>query len=341
MRHSMAWPRISSLDGRTSLSLSPDAIRKLGFDQIDAGDGFGDGVLDLDARVHLDEVKLAGCVHQEFDGAGILVADVGEAAAEGAAEFVAQLGRDLERGSFFNQLLVAALDGALAFKERGHVAVLVGQHLKFDVAGILNELFHVELAVAEGVGGFGAGCMEEIGKVVGSAHDAHAASAAAGLGLEDYGEADLLCPVLRFFNGGNDAVGAGKDGHLGLLHCLAGFFLFTHEARDFRRRSDELDIRGATDFSEVRVLAHEAVAGMNRIDVRDFRSRDNRRHIEIAVGQARRADADGLVGETHVERVAVSLAVDGNRANAEFLAGIEDAQCDFATVGDENLTKHS
>jgi hypothetical protein len=42
-----------------------------------------------------------------------------------------------------------------------------------------------------------------------------------------------------------------------------------------------------------------------------------------------------------MQRIAVSLTVDGNGANAEFLAGIEDAQCDFATIGDQDLTKHS
>ena len=37
-------------------------------------------------------------------------------------------------GDFFDQLLVAALDGALALAEDLDVAVLVGQHLELDVA---------------------------------------------------------------------------------------------------------------------------------------------------------------------------------------------------------------
>ena len=52
-------------------------------------------------------------------------------------------------GSFFDQLLVAALDGALAFEEHLDVAVLVSEDLKLDVARPLDELFHVHLAVAE------------------------------------------------------------------------------------------------------------------------------------------------------------------------------------------------
>ena len=91
MRHSMAWPRISSLAGRMASSALAGGDAQLRLDQIDAGDEFGDRVFHLDAGVHLDEVELAVFVHQELDGAGVLVADFGEAAAEGAANLVAHL----------------------------------------------------------------------------------------------------------------------------------------------------------------------------------------------------------------------------------------------------------
>ena len=133
----------------------------------------------------------------------------------------------------------------------------------------------------------------------------------------------------------------GKNGHLGLLHRLAGLFFFAHQARDFRRRADELDVRGAADFGEVGVLAQQAVAGMDGVDVGDFGSGDDGGDIEIAVGGARRADADGFVGKADVERVAVGLAVDGDGADAEFPASIQNAQRNFTAIGNQNLTKHS
>ena len=43
----------------------------LRLDDVDAGHLLGDGVLDLDARIDLDEIELAGVgIHQELDGAG-------------------------------------------------------------------------------------------------------------------------------------------------------------------------------------------------------------------------------------------------------------------------------
>ena len=51
---------------------------QLRLDEVDAGDGFGDRMLHLDAGVHLDEVELAVFVHQELDRARVLIADVGQ-----------------------------------------------------------------------------------------------------------------------------------------------------------------------------------------------------------------------------------------------------------------------
>jgi len=48
----------------------------LRLDDVDPGDLLGDGVLDLDARVHLDEVEASGVgIHQELDSAGMGVAN--------------------------------------------------------------------------------------------------------------------------------------------------------------------------------------------------------------------------------------------------------------------------
>ena len=47
---------------------SPAATRM--DDDVDAGDEFGDGVLDLDAGVDLEHVEVLPLVHEELDGGG-------------------------------------------------------------------------------------------------------------------------------------------------------------------------------------------------------------------------------------------------------------------------------
>ena len=196
---------------------------------------------------------------------------------------------------------MAALDGTLPLKERSHVAMLIGQHLEFDVAGLLDKLLHVQLAIAEGIGRL-AGCrMKEIGQLLRGAHNSHAASAAAGFGLQNDRVAHGLRAFLRLRSRSEHAIGTGQNGHFGLLHRLAGLFLLAHQPGYLGRRTDELDIRGAADLGEAGVLAQQAVAGMNGVDVGNLGGGDDRGHVEIALRQARRANADCLIGKANVQ----------------------------------------
>ena len=182
--------------------------------------------------------------------------------------------------------------------------------------GPLDELLHVEVAVAEGARGL-AGCLlEERGQFVGGAADAHSAPATAGDCLQHDGVADGACASRALGLVFEDAVGAGQDGDFGLLHGLARGGFFAHEARDLGRRADELDVGGAADLGEVGVLAEQAVAGMDGVDIGDLGGGDDGGDVEVALGGARRADADGLVGKLDVQAVPVRLAVDGDGADA-------------------------
>ena len=72
MRTSMAWPRSVDvvLGERQRLARGdPDLLG----DEVDARHQLGDGVLDLQAGVHLEEEELAVLV-EELDGAGVEVA---------------------------------------------------------------------------------------------------------------------------------------------------------------------------------------------------------------------------------------------------------------------------
>jgi hypothetical protein len=57
---------------------------------------------------------------------------------------------DAGGGRFLDHLLVAALHRAVALAQIDRVAVLVGEHLDFDVARVLEELLHVHRGVVEG-----------------------------------------------------------------------------------------------------------------------------------------------------------------------------------------------
>ena len=81
IRHSIAWPRAHDVAlAEAQLLAGGDADLLL--HDVDAGDHLGDRVLDLDARVHLDEEELVVLV-QELERARAAIADL--AARIGAA----------------------------------------------------------------------------------------------------------------------------------------------------------------------------------------------------------------------------------------------------------------
>ncbi len=110
---------------------------------------FGHGMLDLQARVHLEEEEALVLPGDELDRAGEVVVDrLGER--DGLLAHLAA-GRLVEqrRRRFLDDLLVAALDRAFALAEIDDVAVLVAEHLDFDVAGIDDEFLDEDAVVAE------------------------------------------------------------------------------------------------------------------------------------------------------------------------------------------------
>ena len=76
--------------------------------QIHPTDHLGHRVLDLDARVHLDEVKLA-ILEQELECSDAAIADLAAGVDAALADPIAQLRGQLWRRRLFHHFLMAAL----------------------------------------------------------------------------------------------------------------------------------------------------------------------------------------------------------------------------------------
>src|ERR1700740_1392171 len=126
-----------------------------------------------------------------------------------------------------------------------------------------------------------------------------------------------------------------------LLHRGARLFLFPHQADDFRWWSDELQSAGLADLGKGRVFGKQAITGMDGIRICDLGRADHGWNIEIAQSQLWRPNADGFIGKTDGQRIPVRLTVNRNRADAQFLAGTDNAQGDLPAIGNQDLLKHA
>ncbi len=129
----------------------PSAMRIWALHDVDAGDFLRHRVLDLDARIDLDEIELAGvAIHQELGGACVDIAfGAGQTQRCFAEPRCAGRRPDRARGAL-DDLLVAPLYGAVPFEQMHYGAMMVAQQLDLHMAGAAHQLFQIDFPVAEG-----------------------------------------------------------------------------------------------------------------------------------------------------------------------------------------------
>ena len=156
--------------------------------QVQACDCLGHGVLDLQPRIHLEEVEqrsVPRALDQELDGAGVPVAGGTRSGNGGFSHARAQHGRERRRRALLDYLLVPSLQRTLALEQVDDVAVVVRDHLDLDVPGPLDEPLDVQRRVAECRGRFAPRTMERSGCLSSRPHDAHADAAPTRRGLHE------------------------------------------------------------------------------------------------------------------------------------------------------------
>src|SRR5437660_3584402 len=119
--------------------LPPSDADHFGY-EVDPEDFFGDGVLDLEPRVHLQEIEGAIGLDEELDRAAGVVADGVRRDDRRGKQAVAEGRLDRRGGTLLDHLLMAPLKAALALPDRDAVAMTVGDELNFDMAGTFQEL---------------------------------------------------------------------------------------------------------------------------------------------------------------------------------------------------------
>ena len=232
MRNSMEWPRIGRVVVPELLAgRDPEHLAH----QVDAGDLLGDAVLDLEPGVDLEEGDGAVPGDQELAGAGADVPRLAQDRLAGLVEPGDLVVGEERRGRLLDQLLVAALERAVAGGDDDDVAVLVGQALGLDVPRLVEELLDQALAAAERPDRLADRRLVELGDLLQRAGDLEATATAAEDRLDGDRQAVLLRERDDLVGVLDGVLGAGGQRGVGLLRDVLGLGLVA-EALDRRRR---------------------------------------------------------------------------------------------------------
>ncbi len=298
-----------------------------------AENAFGHRVFDLQAGVHLDEIELAVLI-EELDRARAGIAHLADCVGADLADAGALFGGDAGAGGLFENLLVAALERAIALAEVYALAHPVAKDLNFDVTRLLEIFLHIDFVIAEG--GLGLGTSGEEGgfDFLLGFRDLHAAPAAAGGGLDDDRIAHLGGDALGGAEIGHATVRARNDGDSEFLGGVLGGDLVAHQADVLGRGADEGQAVILDRLHESRVFRQEAIAGVDRLSAGDLAGRDDRGEAQIALRRRVGADADGLIRHANVHRIGIGGGMHRNRFDPHFTAGAHDPKSDLSAVGD-------
>ena len=302
---------------------------------VDVGHDLGDGVLDLDARVHLDEEpRVAVHVVEELDGSGVVVAGARGQTHGGIEQFPAHLRVEGDGGRNFDHFLMTPLHRTIAVVKVDDVSVPVAQNLHLDVLGPPDELFQKHRCIAKGPQSLVLRLVEQAFEVGLLLHHAHAASATAEGRLDDERESDLprqlegLAAVLHRI------VRARQGGHAQAFRLRAGRHFVAHQFEALRFRPDKKNPLAGAGPGEFGILREKAVARMDRIDRVFLRRRHHPRDVEIGTDRTPGLRQHvGLVGLEAMNAEPVLLGKNGHGTEVQFGGGAKDPDGNFAAVG--------
>ena len=306
-------------------------------DDVDAGHALGNRVLDLQAGVDLEEVELAVRRQDELDRSGAPVAHRAARGDRSLAHAGAQLGGQRGGGGLFDDLLVAALDAALALEQVDEVIVRVAQDLDLDVARPFDVLLDEQGVVAEGAFRFALRAFDGLREPLRAALDAHALAAAASARLEQQRVAYL--PGLGDQTAGGLVVArvAGHDGDARRPDALFGFLLRAHRADRVRRGTDEDEPCLLASGGEAGVLRQKTEARVHGIGSGATGRRDQLFDVEVRLAAGCGPDAHRLIGAADKRRIGVGVGEHRHRGNTHAPGRSLDTQGYLAAVGDEDF----
>ena len=306
------------------------------FHQVNAVATLGNAVLHLQAGVHLNEVGRAVRHNQELHRSqGVIPHGLDQPTSVVLELFpqVAGNARPGRRGDF-NELLVVALHGTVAFVKGEYVAVHVGNDLNLNVPHVGQKFFHKQPWVAKGSLGHGGSLEKGVFQLRFLMNGKNASAAAAAFGLEHDGQADFGNNLAGRFHI-HSAVRAGHHGNAQLAGHLPGLHLVAQQVHGLGGSADKGNAGLFAALRKARVFRGKTPAGVDAYHAALFGLVDNA--VNIQVGPGLRAQQDQLLRRGRRGGGLVHIGSGHGRHGIKPLPdGTADAPGRDTAVGDKN-----
>ena len=205
------------------------------------------------------------------------------------------------------------------------------------MARTVEEPFEETFPTAKGCLGFAHGRLVEFGNVFHMPGDLDAAATTAMSRLDRHRQAMLLGKGHDFRRRRHRAVAAGNQRRADAGSDPPGLNLVAERFDDMRIRADPDQACIDDGAGKLSPLGQEAVTWMYGVGAGALGDADQLFDVEIGFRRPAAGQPIGLIRQLHEQCVHVRIGIDGNRADAMVAAGADDANGDFATVGNQHF----
>ena len=258
-------------------------------------------VLNLKSCIDLKEIELfAALVVEKFHSSGASVACGAGKILRGPEHFFLYFLLDVWSGSFFNDFLIASLNGAVPFSYCYNFPVFVSEYLHLDMPSSFYIFFYKCSAVSEVRSGKMTNSVKAVSEFFGAAAYSHADAASSGSAFQYYRIAYPVGGLDRFF-AAFDKRSSLKKWNTGFKSQLSCGMLKTKELYMLAFRPDKNNTVVLASFREIRILAQKSVAGVYGLSARVKSGLDYFIKIQITVLRRAVAYQNSFIGVFHMK----------------------------------------
>ncbi|KAH3670930.1 hypothetical protein OGAPHI_000641 [Ogataea philodendri] len=292
-------------------ALAPDSLTKVWrhvcgdekhpLNQVESGHLLCDWMFNLETSVDFQEVELVSfLVVDEFHGTSTFIVDRGSKLLGSFSHLGSGGVWEVWSWCFFDNLLVSSLQRAIPFPKSNSLTVTITKHLDFNVTSILNKTFKENTRVTK-----------------------------VGLTL--------------MLDGLENSLNVGSRIDFLQTNSSSSGSRFHHDRTQFSDGittwSNKDNVLLLQSVREIGVLRKETVTRNNSLGTTVLTCLDDLVDVDVGLRGRNSVQWNGNVGNQSMLSILVSVRVDGNRLDIEFLESLDDTNSNFSSVGHQHGVK--
>ena len=264
-------------------------------------------MLNLQARIHFEEVKVFITIDDKLYRSGRAIINRFRQRDSFLPHRLSGFLIQKWTRRFLYNFLISALNRAFAFPKINHIAMLIAQHLNFDMAWLRNKFFNKDSIITKAGSRFIFGGLKTFFGFLVIPSNPHTLPAATGRSFNHHRISDFSRYLNRFFSVLNQPHMTRNGTDTSFHSKFFGGDFIAHHFNRTRRWADKRNALLIECFSKKLILTQKTIPRMNSFSAGLFNRIKNFINNEIALRRRGAANMDSFISLTHMQSICISI----------------------------------